>query len=731
MTSKNSFWANCKENHKRRIWVWIVSVLGQLTVYPAFVMVYLSRVKTWNAQGVYRTYEEYHNVMCRAAAEALGFRHAWVTAVALSFIIGIQGFSYLHDRRKVDLYHSVPVEKNRRFLVVYLNGIFIYLISTVCSVLLGIVIATAQNAVNDLVLSEVGLAFIWNLLFFLVVYHTVILAVMLTGNRLITVCMAGALLLYEPLLYELNMYMQYMYFNTVSRTYVSPAPKFSAVYDYFTNAYELTNSTWIVGVGGLAEEVLPYCGKWLILAVVILAAAWFCYRKRPSEAAGKAIAFVKAEPILKVIIAVPFSIGVGVIVQDASNGSNSLTLAGMLIGGVIACAAAEVIYDFDIKSLVKHPFSGGVAIVGIVAVFLIYKNDLLGYDKYVPHAGQVESVAICLDYYEGTFWKEDFTSLSMMDYHKEHMFVTDVEAVIALASKSQQNPVGDEEVSDLRVVPVLYRLKSGREVGRNITIDFADPSNEPLMNRIMGSEEWKEGAYQVMTDRESFSQVQGMSYGNGATGVALPPEDALRLRDAYVKDMEKFDFSLASKERPCGRIDLLFPKYRYANLYVYENFENTIAYLNEQEAFYPVQLNPEDIADITITNYHYDLKGEAIYTGQAGYNLAMGAQAEAVVYDAPVYDTPHGASTSTTVSTTFDDEEQIAQIVPVIYPSYLTVSWHDDTQEMDRNYDIYVTFKKDTTYPYDRTQRGVYYKFYVGQVPDFVVEATSLDAQAE
>ena len=52
MTSKNSFWANCKENHKRRIWVWIVSVLGQMVVYPAFLMVYLSRVKTWNVQGV-------------------------------------------------------------------------------------------------------------------------------------------------------------------------------------------------------------------------------------------------------------------------------------------------------------------------------------------------------------------------------------------------------------------------------------------------------------------------------------------------------------------------------------------------------------------------------------------------------------------------------------------------------------------------------------------------------
>ena len=29
MTSKVSFWVSCIENHRRRVWVWIVAVLFQ------------------------------------------------------------------------------------------------------------------------------------------------------------------------------------------------------------------------------------------------------------------------------------------------------------------------------------------------------------------------------------------------------------------------------------------------------------------------------------------------------------------------------------------------------------------------------------------------------------------------------------------------------------------------------------------------------------------------------
>lgn len=198
MTSKNSFLASCRENHKRRIWVWIVAVLSQLLLYGGMMMIYLSRIRGYQANGDYRSPAGFQEAMCRAARDALAFSdNLYGTIFILAAIIGMQGFSYLYDRRKVDMYHSVPVSKDKRFAVVYLNGIFIYLAANLSGMILGTVIAVSQKAVNVDVLANAGLAFVWNLFLFLAVYHMMILAVMLTGNRFVTVCVFLAFALYE------------------------------------------------------------------------------------------------------------------------------------------------------------------------------------------------------------------------------------------------------------------------------------------------------------------------------------------------------------------------------------------------------------------------------------------------------------------------------------------------------------------------------------------------------
>ena len=726
MTSKNSFWASCKENHKRRIWVWIVSALMQLAAYVGILVVYLSRIKMWYENGMYATYEEFKDVLYRASAEALGFNEIYLlVTITLAFIVGIQGFSYLYDRRKVDVYHSVPVDKNRRFAVVYLNGLLIYLVPAVISILLGIVTAAAQSALNGTALAEIAIGFVWNLLFFLTIYHTVILAVMLTGNCIVTLGLTLCFLIYEIILYELITVMQYDYFSTVSTFFVQHRPKLSSIYDYVINIGDLGWYGWNDGIPTLLEKVLPYCGKWLILAVVILAAAWLLYRKRPSEAAEKAVAFTKVEPIIKVFVAIPTAMGIGVIINDASYGSTFLTVVSMIIGVVIACGALEVIFDFDIKSLLKHPASSGVALVGILAIFCIFKFDLLGYDKYVPSENRVDSIALNLGNYESC-WQADFSYLNIADFSKEHMYITDVEPVLMLANKAQQQNV-DEAYATMENphwVNVMYRLKTGVNVGRCFWVDYADPANKELLNRIVAGREYKEGTFQILTDRDSFDYVQSINYDNGAANVALPAEDAQALRDAYIKDMENFDFTTGVEERSCGRLSFTLTAhnmtyYDRAVLDVYDGFENTIAFLQSRDAYYPIQLNPEDIESITVTNYHYELADD--YGNEAEYNLARGAMATSAYGEAP-----YGSA----VRETFYDLGQFEQIVPVIYPQNMESKWHTG-KDFDRNYEIYVTFKKDTTYPYSRDSLGTTYRIYAGQVPDFMEEATAFNAEAE
>lgn len=189
----------------------------------------------------------------------------------------------------------------------------------------------------------------------------------------------------------------------------------------------------------------------------------------------------------------------------------------------------------------------------------------------------------------------------------------------------------------------------------------------------------------------------------------------MKLREAFIKDMEKFDFTLARHNRPCGEIRIRFPNWMTYTLEVYDSFENTIAYLKSEEAYYPVQLNPEDIDCITVTNYHMELSEEDEPLPE--------------VYDTRnvVAEVDYAYGEDTVVSESFYDQEEFEKIVPVIYPNFLTSSWsaYDD---VDSNYDIYITFKKDTTYPYNRSNYGFNYQFFTGRVPEFVVEATALGA---
>ena len=77
-----------------------------------------------------------------------------------------------------------------------------------------------------------------------------------------------------------------------------------------------------------------------------------------------------------------------------------------------------------------------------------------------------------------------------------------------------------------------------------------------------------------------------------------------------------------------------------------------------------------------------------------------------------------------TVSETFDEEQQIAQILPHIYNNWVDAPW-SSYKDLDDNYSVQVVFKRDSAYPYERDSYYFTYSFYAEQVPAFVAEATA------
>lgn len=709
MTSKNSFWASCRENHKRRIWVWIVAVLSQLLVYGGMTMVYLSRIRSFYEGGTYRTRQAFEEAMYQAARDALGFSdNVYPFIMILGAIIGIQGFSYLYDRRKVDMYHSVPVAKGRRFAVVYLNGLMIYVVSYLAGLFVSMVLAGAQGAVNAAVISDAGLAFLWNLFLFLVSYHMMILSVMLTGNRFVTACVYLFLGLFEICANAMKNALSWDFYDTYTIAFKDSAPKLSVYYDCTANIWQLKN---LKEAGEKAALAFPIMGKWAVIAAVFLALSWIAYRKRASEAAGKAIAFPVLKPFLKVAVAIPGALLIGSLVYDSSNGNVTLMAAGMLAGAVIICAAMEVLYAFDIRCILKHLPSTGVAIAGVLAIFCIFKWDLTGYDKYIPDQNRVESIAISLDSYYDNYWDENRQYINSDDYIKENMFLTDAKPVLALAAMSRQTDA--EDMGQSHTLQVLYRLKSGREKARRVVVDYDDPKAVAYLDQIFKTDEFKRGIFQVMTDEKYCDGVTKISYSNGPVRTAIPAKEADALRAAWIKDMEQFDFKLAKDGMPCGQITLSYADYSQREWYVYDTFTETIACLKKNEAFYPAQLNAEDVDYITVVNYHNELTQEAV-------DMAVD-ESVAREGDMPI---DVAIDVDYTVTENFTDRAQLEEILSEIHCSYFTSPW-GNYNGIEDNYSVNVVFKKDSDYPYERDSYYFNYVFVKGQVPDFVAEATA------
>ena len=204
MTSKNSFLASLKENNKRRIWLWCVSVFGFVLLLPMATAMLISRT----IQNSEYLFDSFGEVAGRQMLQERLFEQAkgmlgtsgvamWVLIAALAVASAIQGYAYLFNRKKIDFYMGMPVKRRKRFLVIWLNGILVYLLPYLIGLLISSLILLSQGAMNGEVLKEIVMAYGLYFGYYLGIYHLTILAVMLTGHVMINCLGVAVFFLYE------------------------------------------------------------------------------------------------------------------------------------------------------------------------------------------------------------------------------------------------------------------------------------------------------------------------------------------------------------------------------------------------------------------------------------------------------------------------------------------------------------------------------------------------------
>ncbi len=656
----------------------------------------------------------------RAVSRVFGMEGlTWVFVVGIAVMFALQGFSYIFNQSQLDFYLSQPTTRSQRVRRNYDNAFSTFLVLYLGTELLALLVATAMGAVNRYLLLSVLIQTVKSIILFLAFYNVTVLAVILSGTMPIAILLTGCFTFISIVISGETALFKEMFFATYSgmepmKVYLSPlydifAPM-SALYQNLQTPDALLSMRYI---NTAFDVVLFHVLDTLVVGIIAMIAVMIFAKNRQSEWAGKSIPLKSFRFVVKTIVCIVVGLGSGYFVYIVYNSVWNSNLYFMMafimaLSTIVTGCITEVILEGNIKRFFKGMSQTILALAVVLLVFIIFRGDLIGYDSFVPAADRVESGAIISDY--RNFSAYDTMIYDYMDSNDaNYMYLSDTEALVKIASEGMKtqkefakaNREGRYENMGYQV-SVLYRMKSGKKIYRQITIPFDAVDAE--LDRIVSSEEYKRGHFDVFHD-DYIREADKTAVNHSLRFVVDSSNESkdtkkfsfAELSDAYRKDLlENYSFSYMKEHMPVGSVEYESNdmSYIYGTLDIYDNFTNTIALLKKYGIYSEYKLTPETIKYIRVIN---------LYPG----------------YDLEVTDSSEIEDNPDSVTVTYSDDDNIEAILAAgITTSYYN-PWYNYNNVNDQ-YSVEIVRENDSM-----NYGGTYYSFKVGKVPDFVKADTN------
>lgn len=625
MTSKNSFLGDLYSNAKMRTWNIAVFAVVMLICYPLFLGLVL---RAENAAALYNSSIElvrierlngiFKDYMCFPSWDI-------VLATIFAFVSGIHGFSYLYSKKKIDLYMSIPVSKKRRFAVIYINGLLMYYIPLALCTSLCFAVAGTYGVIEATYFKTAVISAFVTGVYYFAVYNVVIMALMLTGNLVVTVLGGATLLAYENSVKQLILIYFSSFFRTFdslsekafTTTWVSPFGIMASIYNAI--GWEVKTASFYF------EASKMYVIQMAVVGVAVLFISYLLYMKRPVESCGKAMSFKRTKNIIKRLILIPGALFGAAVFSTFSGGMNDIPvmILGMAVTVIIGHCVIQMIYEFDIKAVLSDKrsiiYCGAVSGI-ILAVFAL---DVFGYDKYIPDDSKLDHAGILVQFnnnYELNQYDDNWDYYSNADDTiLKEMDIVNTSVVTNLAKENM--PKVKEFSGNGTYVRVCYTLKNGRQVYRTFPVDF--DNNEELLNALFADIDYKKSFHSIYSPRyDEFEENERIGYHNGISDGQEIDDTAAGFMNVYRQDFEKMTFSDIKASLPIGYVNITYDAsltdHRTIGLPVYESYKNTISYLNSKNLDMNYVTNPEDIDYIRASNWVCQHKEDENYNEEYG-----------------------------------------------------------------------------------------------------------------
>ena len=587
MTSKSLFFRFMREDLKQKLWAVGLAFLCFFLAMPVNAAMNLSTLQktydNWVRNGTVfgdgiTAESRYAERLLDVIGNTIGLENVWnvIVIIIAAIVMALTGFMYLHSRKQTDFYHSIPVKRELIFCVKYVNGIVIIFSMYLLNLLLTIGILLMNSVDPVTVLSTSAITLLVHIGGYWINYGLMVIAVMLTGNFFISILGGIVLFAYIPSVIALILGLMYLFFNTINLRDVRME---QMVVHGSPISYYI--ETVINGAGREYEKYGQLIGTVGILFAVgflMTIVALVLYKKRPSESAGKAMAFWITKVPIKILLVVPITIATSVLFWNIYY-SLMWTVFGFVMGIVVTHALVEIIYHFEFAKLFSNLHHMGLSAVLALAVILVFRYDLVGYDSYKPTENELEYATVYaenlrdnVDYGLPYHYESDGVShqswryISMDQYVIDHMKYTDYEVVSRLADAGIRESELEKEALNDNVdkqysngywtrLEIGYHLKNGKTVYRDYYVNVTELRE--TFDRLYESAEYKQGIIPVLT--YDPANITGIYENHNSLIQEVNADETLcaEILEAYKEEMSALTLEERSKETPVTSLRFL------------------------------------------------------------------------------------------------------------------------------------------------------------------------------
>lgn len=618
MTSGNLYFKLLKEDFRRRTWAIALTFLGFFFTLPVGLALTMENAANMH----YNRYNGYKDFIQDGSIPDALFRSNLlelktkvvsghitfgnhmivILLIAAAVILGVSGFFYLHHRRQVDFYHSTPVRREVLYSAQYTGGILIVALSYLINLALTLGVAWSYGVHPGSIIGSMAGSWALNMLFFLLMYAAVVVAMMMTGNLVVGILASGVFFFFIPaVMFLLSIYCGNFFLTSTRGIWSSDASPFIWGMK-FLSPFSIYMAALDWGVGAIGKHIPELiCAGLAFLALSILGLE--LYRRRPSEAAGRAMAFKRTMMPIRIILVLGCGLAGGMFFW-AIQSRLKWGLFGVAVSVILAHCVVEIIYHFDFKKLFGHKIQLGISLAAGILIFLSFCFDWYGYDSYLPKADKVVSASLEIGADSNWLTHQiltvnhsgglDIDQKGAYEEIEKNMKLTDMSLVMPIVQQGRRNALEERKehqvygraaayrVSGVSViggaddsvgvfaagkegeasaqkprkfssnVTVAYQLKNGRHVRRSYHLYLSDVMD--VYEKLYGQKDYKTGLYTILSqkpdglDEALYKEAGTTVYTSDGAGILK------ELLKAYQADLMDLSVQKRMEGPPVGSI---------------------------------------------------------------------------------------------------------------------------------------------------------------------------------